>query len=128
MLERIVTATLRSEKRSLCGEIGLVFVDEATIRRLHRRFLNDGTSTDVIAFPYSAPQDKCLIGDIAICVPVARRQARALGEPGRREIMRLVVHGLLHLLGYDDHKPNDRRRMWKRQEALIQRLWAKRLS
>jgi len=67
------------------------------MRTLNRRFRGKDRSTDVLSFPASPP----LLGDIAISVPYAARQARRRREPVGREIDRLLVHGYLHLLGYD---------------------------
>jgi probable rRNA maturation factor len=76
--------------------------------------------TDVIAFRYiPAP---ALAGDIAINVAQARRQARERGHSLAREIRILLVHGILHLLGYTDYEPQPRQRMFRRQYGLL-RAW-----
>lgn len=69
------------------------------MRALNGRYRRKDKSTDVLAFPTAAGSP--LLGDIVVSVPYARRQARRRGEPTSREIDRLLVHGFLHLLGYD---------------------------
>jgi len=79
-------------------------------------------ATDVIAF--GLPHDGVLTGDIYVCPAVARQAARELGVPEREELVRLVVHGVLHVLGYD-HPASARRTaspMWRRQERYVSRL------
>ena len=68
------------------------------MRSLNRRYRRKDRSTDVLAFPGGA---NGFLGDVVISVPYASRQARRRGEPASREIDRLLVHGLLHLCGYD---------------------------
>ncbi len=78
----------------------------------------------MIAFPYNdgLPAPDRPFGDVFICVPQARRQAKELGHPASREVLILALHGTLHLLGYDDHAPKDRARMFARQDELLARL------
>ena len=73
------------------------------MRRLNRDYRGKDRSTDVLAFPAEGGP---LLGDIVVSVPYAARQARRRGEPQSREIDRLLVHGFLHLLGYD-HETDD---------------------
>lgn len=123
-VSRIVNATLRAERKRVSGEINVIFVDQKDIRRLNRSFLDERGDTDVIAFPYDSPipDAETPFGDVYVAVPVALRNARRFGEDPPREIARLIIHGVLHLLGHDDHRPAPRKRMWKRQEALVDRL------
>jgi probable rRNA maturation factor len=68
------------------------------MRRLNREYRGDDRSTDVLAFPAGAPE---VLGDIVISLPYASRQASRRGESLHREVDRLLLHGYLHLLGYD---------------------------
>lgn len=92
--------------------LSIAFVTDAAIRRINRRFLGHDWATDVISFPL----DSDLLGELVISAPYARAEARKRGIPEREELLRYVVHGILHLLGYDDRSPADRKRMWARQE------------
>ena len=76
----------------------MLFCGDARMRALNRRYRRKDRSTDVLAFPAGT---NGFLGDVVISVPYASRQARRRGEPASREIDRLLVHGLLHLCGYD---------------------------
>ena len=80
------------------GEVSVMFCGDRRIRSLNRRYRKKDRPTDVLAFPGSSDG---FLGDIAISVPYAARQARRRREPVSREIDRLLLHGFLHLLGYD---------------------------
>lgn len=102
--------------------INIIFADDRTVRQLNRRFLRKNRNTDVIAFSYdSQPANKfeSSEGDVYISVPEAIRNAKIYGEPLKREILRLVIHGLLHLAGISDKTPRQKRRMWKKQESFV---------
>jgi len=106
-----------------------VFVSERRMRRLNRRFRGRDRSTDVLAFdlgrppaesgrgPAAGDHRRCV--DIVVCADTARRAARRLGVPVKEELVRYIVHGVLHLTGYDDATSGSRRRMERRQEALV---------
>ena len=107
--------------------VSLAFVTTRAIAHLNRRHLGHPGSTDVIAFGFTAPgkaKPKLLVGDIYIAPVVARRNARAFGVGVREEIARLIVHGVLHVIGHDHPAGQERGEspMWRRQEALLRRL------
>jgi probable rRNA maturation factor len=79
-------------------EVSVLFCGDGAIRTLNRRYRRMDAPTDVLAFP---AESRALLGDIVISVPYASRQARRRGESPAREIDRLLLHGLLHLSGYD---------------------------
>lgn len=95
MLARVARATRCSRSR----EVSVLFCADSRMRSLNRRFRGKDRPTDVLAFP-AAPSDGFL-GDVVISVPYAAREARRRAEPPARSIDRLLVHGFLHLLGYD---------------------------
>ena len=90
------------------------------IQELNRRFRGVDRTTDVISFRNAPPP--ALEGDLAINIHQADLQAKKMRHSTRREMRLLLIHGILHLLGYTDYEPHLRRRMFKRQNTLL-RLW-----
>ena len=109
----------RAAARLLRGKsVSIAFVTDAAIRKINRRFLGHDYATDVISFPL----DSDLLGELVISAPYARAEARRRRISEREELLRYVVHGILHLLGYDDRTPAEKRRMWARQERELRRV------
>lgn len=92
----------------------VAFVDDETSDRVHREFMNIPGCTDVITFHH---------GEIVIGAQVAERQAFEYGEPYARELLRYLVHGLLHLAGHEDENPSARAIMEAAQEEIVTALW-----
>jgi probable rRNA maturation factor len=120
-------ASLRGWLDSLLGDLapaadsfGVRFVDDSEMRRLNRRFRGRDYPTDVLSFPGEDSSDSCHLGDVVIAVPTARRQAAAGGSPERQEIRTLLLHGVLHCLGYDHE--TDRGEM-ERLEGRLRKRW-----
>ncbi len=107
------------------GEINFVLVPDKKLRYLHKKFLDDPGSTDVITFQYLETQslkkigDDAPFGDVYISLETARAQAKAAGHEFHREVAFLMAHGLLHLAGYDDRAPHQRRKMLAFQTKII---------
>ena len=80
---------------------GVRFASDRELRRVNRDFRGKDYATDVLSFPGESGPDGDHLGDVLISVPVARRQAAAAGHPVERELRILLLHGLLHCLGYD---------------------------
>jgi rRNA maturation RNase YbeY len=118
-IARVVRRTLRAE-RVAHGAITVVFVASGSIRRINREFLGHDRVTDVISFPLE--RNGALEGEIYVNLDRAAQQAAERGLSRKNEVTRLVVHGLLHLVGYDDRSPGKARQMHARQEALVKRL------
>jgi probable rRNA maturation factor len=124
----VARGVLRSE-RVRDALLSITFVANPTIMSLNRRHLKRGGVTDVIAFGLrQAGRHSPILGDIYIAPDVARASARANDVTVGEEIVRLVVHGTLHVLGYDhpDGIARTRSAMWRRQERLVQRLASRR--
>jgi probable rRNA maturation factor len=119
---------LRAEKVS-AALVSVAFCTRREIAAVNRRHLDRAGPTDVIAFGFARLGDHDpVIGDIYIAPEVARDNAADAGVGVREEVVRLVVHGTLHVLGYD-HPEGDRRltsAMWDRQEQLVRRALARR--
>jgi probable rRNA maturation factor len=125
-LRRWAFATLERDAR-----VTLRFVGEAEGRRLNARYRGKDYATNVLTFVYDgsfhdAPRDAAgvppVAGDIVICVPVVRREAKAAGRALRAHFAHLVVHGMLHLQGYDHQRERDASRMERRETELLRQL------
>ncbi len=105
------------------AELSILFVGDRAMRSLNRRYRRKDKTTDVLSFPLRDDQfthiQPALLGDIVISVPAARRQAAEAGHSFLREIDILLIHGLLHLLGYDHEKNEGEARRMKRKEIRL---------
>lgn len=113
---------LRAEKAH-AALLSITLLSARGIAALNRRHLGHAGPTDVISFGFRDPQG-AVIGDLYLCPEVAARNAKAHGVSVREELLRLVVHGTLHVLGHDHPEGEARTRspMWKRQERLVARV------
>jgi probable rRNA maturation factor len=105
-------------------ELSVVLVDDAEMQRLNATYRGKDRTTDVLAFSQregaEAALDPSLLGDVVISIPVADRQARERGTDLERELAELLVHGILHLLGYDhERSPAEARKMFARTRDLM---------
>lgn len=103
-------------------EISLAFVDHATIQGLNRRYLGLDEPTDVLSFPLSEGTSRRLDGELVIGALVALEQAKSRGHDVQAELALYVIHGLLHLCGYDDQTPAASARMRERERYYLQML------
>jgi len=110
------------------AELSLVLVSDPVMHELNRTWRGRNRPTDVLAFAQregTGPAPEGLLGDVVISVDTARRQAAALGHSVAVEAERLLVHGLLHLLGYDhERSAAEARRMRRKERALLRALGA----
>jgi probable rRNA maturation factor len=100
-------------------EISLAFVDNTTIHRLNKQFLDHDEPTDVLSFPLSDASAKKLAGELVIGAEVALRQAAERGHDVHAELALYVIHGLLHLCGYDDKTVSQANRMRARERHYL---------
>ena len=119
-LERLVRTVLAFEGID-SAEIGIRLVGDRSMAALNKRWLGHVGPTDVITFPLSDEGEPVLVGDIVVSTETARRVAGELGWPARHELAYYVVHGLLHLAGYDDRSPADRRAMRAREKLAMRK-------
>lgn len=121
VVRRITAAVLKGERRN--ADVMVTFLGPARMRALNREHLGHDRPTDVISFALPTPDGR-LVGDVYICRAVAAAQAKALKVPLREELVRLVIHGTLHVLGHDHPAGKGRTtsEMWKRQERYVRRL------
>jgi probable rRNA maturation factor len=105
--------------------LSITFVGRATISRLNRRYLGHEGATDVISFGLARVGKRgAVVGDIYICADVARENAKRQGIAAGEELLRLVVHGTLHVLGRGHPVGTTRTTspMWRRQERILARI------
>jgi len=105
------------------GEISITFLDATAIAALNESHLQRQGPTDVIAFNLAEPKEP--LGDVYICPDVARQSAEEYDVELREELLRLVVHGVLHVFGYDHPEGPEREEseMFRRQEAILARVY-----
>jgi probable rRNA maturation factor len=104
----------------LKGEVSVLLTTDAAIRKLNTRFRHKNKATDVLSFPAEGIGAEEIAGDLAISVPTARRQAVEQGHSLSTEIKVLILHGLLHLSGYDHETDNGK--MARRERLLRGKL------
>lgn len=118
-LERLASSLVPSLSGAPEGEersLGVRFTGDREMRRVNREFRGKDKTTDVLSFPGEEEH----VGDILISVPTARRQAAEAGHPVERELQVLLLHGLLHCMGYD-HETDDG--AMERLERRLRRVW-----
>lgn len=130
-IKTIITAILKSE-RIPAANLSFVFVTRQKITALNKKFLHRNHATDVLAFdlyeenfPVQRPRRRrvnFLAGDIVISVDAALKAAKEYKTTPQRELALYMVHGVLHLRGYDDHSARKRKVMRKKEEELLGRL------
>ena len=110
---RVACAAVPGPRSFPAGAVGVVLVSDRRIAALHRQFMNVSGPTDVITFQH---------GEILISAQTAQRHARRFGSSFVRELQLYIVHGLLHLRGWDDQRPAEARRMQVLQEKILRRM------
>lgn len=121
IVRRAVGRVLRGEGRR--AMISVTFLGRDRMRRLNARYLGHDRPTDVMAFGLTGAGAE-VVGDVYLCPWVAAREARARGLQLRHELIRLVVHGTLHVLGWEHPEGENRAAspMWRRQERYVAEL------
>jgi probable rRNA maturation factor len=104
------------------AEISIAFVDNPTIQRLNQRYLEHDEPTDVLSFPLSESNARKLAGELVIGAEVASAEAIAHGHDVQAELALYVIHGLLHLCGYDDNSEAGANEMRERERYYLQKL------
>ncbi len=111
-----ITQTLQMKVNNL----NIIFVDDPTLQHMHLQYLNDPEKTDVMTFDLSDGDD--LEGEIYISIDRARDQAKQYQVSLAEEILRLIIHGLLHLKGYNDLLPEEQKIMKQQEDELVERF------
>lgn len=130
-LIKTVQKVLQSAGLAMTVEIGLVITGDKTIRRLNRIYRGEDETTDVLAFPMSSQEDTHFVqppdgirhlGEVIVCYPQATRQCEPHGHTVTEELKLLIVHGVLHLLGYDHETPSEKARMQEKEEEILAKI------
>ncbi len=127
-LQTVAEAALRHE--GTMGQVTLVITDDQGIQALNRDFLSIDVPTDVLSFSaqsdagdfVAAPEAACYLGDVIVSYPRAVVQASEAEHSVEQEVALLVIHGILHLLGYDHADEHERAIMWRRQDDILESL------
>lgn len=120
-LAALARHVLEAEGVDPAGELSILFVGRDHIRRLNARYAGDDYATDVLAFPMMEDdEESVLLGDVVVCPEIARENAAKAGGTLESELRTLVVHGTLHLLGYDHQNDSQRAAMDKRTNEVVE--------
>lgn len=125
-LNEVALATLKKEQAE-DAFVSIVFVDKDEIQELNREYRGIDKVTDVISFAFEDTENKLpdsvrVLGDIYICIPRMKKQAKEYGHGEKRELSFLTVHGLLHLLGYDHMSEEEEKIMFSLQDEILDGL------
>jgi len=130
---RIAQQALRAEGVASPYEVSLVFADAETVQRLNRDYRGVDEATDVLAFSmlpqkegdssFVLPPDGIThVGEVIVCYPWAVEQAKEEGHSVDKEVALLIIHGILHLLGYDHEKTEEEAKMRAREKELLEEI------
>jgi probable rRNA maturation factor len=129
LVSETIEATFRRAKRSASGDVSVRFVSEQEIKTLNARYRGKKRATDVLSFSSqevssfpTGPRTEKEWGDLFVCPSYARKEALRRGIPFHEELVRLISHGALHLLGYDHATERDEHRMFGLQEEVVERV------
>ena len=125
---RKVARTVLAGEGVPAAELDVLVTDDATVQELNRTYAGEDEPTDVLSFSLqegeqmvAAPDGLLHLGEVIISYPTAERQARERGHPVQREVAHLLIHGVLHLLGYDHALPEEERLMQARENLYLGR-------
>ena len=112
-------------------DVGIIFVDEEPMTELHIKWMEEPGPTDVLSFPMDelrpgsdeVPSPEGVLGDIVVCPQVAAEQAVTAGHPAINEILLLVTHGMLHLVGFDHAEPDEEAEMFGLQRSILEKFY-----
>lgn len=133
LVETAVAATLRQQAVDPPAAVSVLLTDDDHMRQLNRDFRGEDKATDVLSFPAGEPLPgtaglERYLGDIAISVPYAERQAAVAGHDLEAELQLLTIHGVLHLLGHDHVDGAEKAAMWIAQTAVLTQLGLQHIS
>jgi probable rRNA maturation factor len=104
------------------AQASILLCDNNFIRKLNRKFFNESGVTDVISFPLKDAINPQYLGEVVICVEEAKNSSKLYGNTWQEELVLYLIHGILHILGFDDIKAKDRLKMQAKQEKILSKL------
>jgi probable rRNA maturation factor len=104
------------------ADVNIVFIHDRRMVKLHEEYLHHRSTTDVLSFPLHEDGSTSVEGEVYVNLDQARRQARRYQVTRKNEIARLVIHGTLHLLGYDDSSPRKKTTMTQREDHYLTKM------
>ena len=124
LIHEAIAACYELEGVSFDYEVSLSFVLNNEIQELNKQYRGKDMATDVLSFPMEGPEDapEKLLGDIVISVEKMVEQAKDYGHSLQREMVYLIVHSTLHLMGYDHMTEEDKQQMRQKEEIIMERL------
>jgi len=125
LIESAAMEALRLADAPPDSELTVVLTDDEELRRLNREYLGIDEPTDVLSFPadfIDPDSNQPYVGDILISVERVFQQAELQKHPAKQELLLLIVHGVLHLLGYDHAEEAEKARMWILQDQILSHL------
>ncbi len=121
-VKKTVETVVGEESLCLNGEISVIFLPDRSIQEINRSFLNHDYPTDVIAFNLEDVPGEAVEGEIYVGFERAREQCREFGASYPEELHRLVIHGVLHLLGREDGTPEKKQQMAAREDHFLAKI------
>jgi probable rRNA maturation factor len=119
----VIQSTSKPRRRSSLREMSLALVNDARMSDLHKEFMGIPGPTDVLTFPIDEDaRGRVTSGEVIVCVPQARREAKRHTIPLRLELLLYSIHGMLHLIGYDDRTPRDFAAMHRAEDQMMTQL------
>lgn len=112
----IINKVIRSEKK-LTGDLNFIFIEDKTIKAINKEFLEHNYFTDVIAFDYKS--GRIINGEVYISIDTVRKNANNYKVSLKAEVLRVMIHGILHLCGYDDKTEKERSKMKGKEDSWL---------
>jgi len=123
---QLLVKNIFSEKKIKDAELSYIFCNDNFLSKLKKKFFKKPHFTDVIAFRLNSYEEKRVEGEIYISLPRAKENAKIYEEPYEKEVARLIIHGCLHLLGYQDETKNQKQIMTNLENVFLQKMiWGK---
>lgn len=118
-IKKISTSVLKHLGSPKTSELSISFINDEKMRELNRTYRDIDRTTDVLSFPQGEGPEITLLGDVVISLDTAERNSKRYGVTREEEIKKLIVHGILHLLGYDHKKKKEREEMREKEKEVL---------